>query len=57
MFGIIHLVHLQGLLSPDDDQRLVNGQAQHFIRRKHGAFPHAAGLPVLRRVVGDAPGA
>ena len=57
MFGVIHLVHLQGLLSPDDDQRLINGQAQHFIRRKHGAFPHAAGLPVLRRVVGDPPGA
>ena len=57
LLGIIHLVHLQGLLATDDDQRLVNGQAQHFIRCQHGAFSHTAGLPVFRRIVGDPPGA
>lgn len=57
MFGIIQLVHLQGLLSPDDDQRFINRQAQYFIRCQHGTFPHAAGLPVFRRIVGDPPGA
>ena len=55
MLRVVHLVHLQGLFPPDDDQCLVDGQPQHLVLGQHRPLPHAAGLPELRRIVGDPP--
>ena len=56
MLGVVHLLYLQGLLAADNDQRLRNRQTKHFIRGEDGSFADAGGLPVFRRIIGDAPG-
>ena len=57
MLGVVHLLYLQGFLAADNDQRLRNRQTKHFIRGEDGSFADAGGLPVFRRIIGDAPGA
>ena len=53
--GIVKFVYLQSLFSTDNNQRLVNGKAQHFIGGENRALSHAAGFPKLRRIIGYAP--
>lgn len=57
MLGIVVLINLQYFFPTDDDQRLIGVHTQDFIHRHQLPPAHAAGLPVLRSVVGDAPGA
>ena len=56
MLGIVQFVYLEYLLSPDDDQRLCDGQPQNFVRGEDRPLADAGGFPVFRRVVGDTPG-
>ena len=57
MLGVVHLLYLQGLLAADNNQRLCNRQTKHFIRGEDGPLADTGGLPVLRRIIGNAPGA
>ena len=52
---VVKLIDLQRLLSPDNYKRLFNRQPQHFIRSQDRTFANAACLPVIRRIVGNAP--
>ena len=54
--GVVIFPHLQHLLPPEDDQRLVQRQPQHLVRRQELALPDGVRLPVFRRVVGYPPG-
>ena len=54
MQRVVHLVDAQHLLAAHNDQGFLNGQAQHFVRRQNRAAADAAGLPVFRRVIGQA---
>ena len=56
MLGVVHLLYLQGLLAADNDQRLCNRETKHFIRGEDRPLADAGGLPVFRRIIGDAPG-
>ena len=52
---VVEFIDFQRLLSPDNYKRLVNRQAQHFVRSQDRTFAHAACLPVFRRIVGNTP--
>ena len=54
--GIVIFPHFQHLLSPEDDQRLVQRQPQHLVRRQELALPDGVRLPVLRCVIRYPPG-
>ena len=56
MLGIVQLVDAQYLFAADDDQRLVDGQAQHFVRGQHRAAPDTDCLAVLWGIAGDLKG-
>ena len=56
VLGIVVFINLQYISSAQDDQCPVHIHAQHFVHSHQFPLTHAAGLPVLRRVVGDAPG-
>lgn len=57
VLGIVVFINLQYIFSSDDNQGAVHIHTQHFVHSQQFAFAHAAGLPVLRRIVGDTPGA
>ena len=57
MEGVIEFIHLQYLLPSQYDQGFFKRKAKYFIRGQELAFTNGAGLPVFRRIIGDAPGA
>jgi len=56
MEGVIEFIHLQYLLPSQYDQGFFKRKAKYFIRGQELAFTNGAGLPVLRSIIGDAPG-
>jgi len=41
----------------DDNQRFIDWESEDFIHCEQFSFSNAAGFPVFRRVIGNAPGA
>ena len=56
VLGIIKLIKLQDIMTSDNAKKFFVWKPQHFIRRQHRAFSHAAGFPKFRCIVGDPPG-
>ena len=54
--GIVKLFYLQDFLSTQDDQRIVQGQAEDFIGSQKLSLADGTGLPVFRGIVGNPPG-
>ena len=55
VLGIVVFINLQYISSAEDDQCPVNIHPQYFVHGHQLPLAHAAGLPVLRGIVGDAP--
>ena len=56
MEGVVIFPHLQHLLPPQDNQRFIQREAQHLIRRHQFPLPDRMGFPVLWCVIGYPPG-